>query len=216
MASDERGEGSGAAPGGRRREWSAAELGKGTYALLNSVVVPRPIAWVTTVSAEGVVNLAPHSYFTISSVAPPVVQFTSVGRKDSLRNVEATREFVVHLAPYSLREQVNATGTDFPPDVDELAEVGLTAEPAAVVRPPRVAESPVALECRLAGTHGFGRATVVFGEVVHVAVDEDVLRDGRPRVELLRPVARMGGDEWCAVGEVFELRRSRWSPDGAR
>ena len=87
------------------------------YKLLTSVVVPRPIAWVSSRSAEGVENLAPHSFFTVSSVDPPIVQFTSVGRKDSLRNVERTREFVVCLTPEPLFEQVNATGTEFPTDV---------------------------------------------------------------------------------------------------
>ena len=85
------------------------------YALLNSVVVPRPIAWVSSVSADGVLNLAPHSFFTVSCVEPPMVQFTSVGRKDSLKNVEATGEFVVNFAAEELFEQINATGTNFPP-----------------------------------------------------------------------------------------------------
>jgi flavin reductase (DIM6/NTAB) family NADH-FMN oxidoreductase RutF len=195
-----------------RREWTRDDLAAAAYPLLNSLVVPRPIAWVSTVSAAGVVNLAPHSYFTVASVAPPVVQFTSIGRKDSLRNVEETGEFVVNLAAEALREQVNATGTNYPPDVDELAAVGLTAEPAAAVRPPRVAESPAALECRVVDTRAFARSTVVFGEVVHVAVQEAVLREGRPRVQLLRPVARLGGDEWSTVGEVFELLRAPYSP----
>ena len=89
------------------------------YALLNNVVLPRPIAWVSTRSAAGVDNLAPHSYFTISSVSPPVVQFTSVGSKDSLRNAVATGEFVVCLCPQELVEKVNLTATDFPPDISE-------------------------------------------------------------------------------------------------
>ena len=177
------------------------------YGWLNAVVVPRPIAWVSTRSPAGVANLAPHSYFTVAAVAPPIVQFTSVGRKDSLRNIEATGEFVVAMSTYALRDQVNATGTDYPPDADEFALVGLTPEPAAVVAPPRVAESPVALECRLADTRSFGRSTVVFGEVVHLAVAQDVLRGGPPDVALLDPVARLGGDEWGRLGEVFRLPR---------
>lgn len=191
-----------------RRDYDPAALGAGIYPLLNSVVVPRPIAWVSTRSAEGVDNLAPHSFFTISSVAPPVVQFTSVGPKDSLRNVLATREFVVCLSPEDLVEEVNATATDFPPDVSEFDAVGLEREPSRLVAPPRVAASPVAIECRLMDTRAFGGgSTVVFGEVVWVAVDERVLRDDRPEISLLRPMARLGANEWSAIGEITSRRR---------
>jgi len=176
--------------------------------LLNSVVVPRPIAWVSTRSAEGVDNLAPHSFFTISSVVPPVVQFTSVGHKDSLRNAEATREFVVCLCSEDMIEQVNLTGTDYPADVSEFDAVGLTREPSRLVAPFRVAESPVALECRLVGTKDFGGGSVVvFGEVVWAVVDEQVLRDDRPAIDLLRPVARLGANEWSTIGALSERRR---------
>ena len=191
-----------------RRDYDPADLGSAVYPLLNSVVVPRPIAWVTTRSESGVDNLAPHSFFTISSVSPPVVQFTSVGAKDSLRNAVATGEFVVSLCPEELVEQVNLTGTDYPADVSEYDAIGLTREPSARVTPPRVAESPVALECRLAGTKDFGGgSTVVFGEVVWIAVDERVLRDGRPEISLLKPLARLGGNEWSTIGEVSSRRR---------
>jgi len=191
-----------------RRDYDPADLGPNVYPLLTSVVVPRPIAWVSTRSADGVDNLAPHSFFTISSVQPPVVQFTSVGGKDSLRNALATGEFVVCLCPEDLAEQVNRTGTDFPPDVSEFDATGLTREPSRRVAPVRVAESPVALECRVVGTHDFGGgSTVVFGQVVWLAVDERVLRGGRPVVELLQPLARLGADEWSTVGRVSERRR---------
>ncbi len=177
------------------------------YRLLNSVVVPRPIAWVSTISAEGVDNLAPHSFFTVACVDPPVVQFTSVGRKDSLHNVEATREFVVNLAPEPLFEQINATATDFPHGVSEFDAVGLAREPSTQVAPPRVADSPVALECRLHGTLSFGDSTLVFGRVVHAAVRSDVLDDTHPMVERLRPLARLGRNEWTTLGEVREISR---------
>jgi flavin reductase (DIM6/NTAB) family NADH-FMN oxidoreductase RutF len=177
------------------------------YRLLNSVVVPRPIAWVSTISDDGVDNLAPHSFFTVACVDPPVVQFTSVGRKDSLHNVEATREFVVNLAPEPLFEQVNATGTDFPHGVSEFDAVGLAREPSKLVAPPRVADSPVALECRLQGTLSFGDSTLVFGRVVHAAIHSDVLEDSHPVVERLRPLARLGRNEWTTLGEVREISR---------
>jgi flavin reductase (DIM6/NTAB) family NADH-FMN oxidoreductase RutF len=177
------------------------------YRVLNSVVVPRPIAWVCSRSAEGVHNLAPHSFYTVACVEPPVVQFTSVGRKDSLRNVEETGEFTVNLTPESLFEQVNATGTDFPPEHDEAEHTGVRLEPSDVVGVPRVAESPVSLECTFHGTVSLGDSTVVFGRVVHVAVHESAVRDGRPRIEQLRPLARLGGNEWSTIGEVKEIRR---------
>jgi len=185
-----------------RRDYDPAQLGRSVYPLLNSVVVPRPIAWVSSRSADGVDNLAPHSFFTIAGIDPPVVSFTSVGAKDSLRNVLATGEFVVCLAPEPLVEQVNATGTDYPADVSEFDAVGLRREPSHAVAPPRVAGSPVALECVLVDTRAFGSCTVVFGQVVHIAVDEAVLRDGRPAIELLRPLARLGADQWSTIGTV--------------
>jgi len=181
--------------------------GRRFYRLLTAVVVPRPIAWVSTVSADGADNLAPHSFFTVACVNPPVIQFTSVGRKDSLTNVEQTGEFVVCLAPEALFERINATGTEFPHGTSEFDQAGLTREPSATVRPPRVAQSPVALECRLAATTSFGDSTVVFGRVLHAAVSRAVLRDGSPAVDLLRPLARLGADEWSTIGAVRSIAR---------
>jgi len=190
-----------------RRDYDPAALGAAVYPLLNSVVVPRPIAWVSTRSVDGVDNLAPHSFFTIAGVEPAVLSFTSVGEKDSLRNVLATREFVVCLSPEPLLDQINATATDYPPDVSEFDAVGLEREPSAKVVPSRVAASPVALECVLADTRAFGSCTVVFGQVVHIAVDEAALRDGRPAIDLLQPLARLGASEWSTIGDVTSHRR---------
>ncbi len=184
------------------------------YRLLTAVVVPRPIAWVSTVSAlsaDGVANLAPHSFYTVACVDPPIVQFTSVGRHDSLRNVEATGQFVVNLAPEALFEKVNATGTRFPIDVDEFAEVGIGREPSLRVAPPRVADSPVALECAVHSTVRFGDSTVVFGRVLHAAVRTDVLVDGHPEIRRLSPLSRLGRDEWGTVGQVREISRIRYA-----
>ena len=180
------------------------------YRLLNAVVIPRPIAWVSSRSADGVDNLAPHSFFTVACTDPPIVQFTSVGHKDSLRNVEATREFVVSFTPEPLFEAVNATSVNAPPDVSEFDWAGVAREPSLRVAPPRVADSPVAIECVLHDTLSFGDSTVVFGRVVHVAVAEEVMRDGRPDATLLRPLARLGGRQWTTLGEVLEVERPRW------
>jgi flavin reductase (DIM6/NTAB) family NADH-FMN oxidoreductase RutF len=185
-----------------------AALGGGAfYSLLTAVVVPRPIAWVSSRSPEGVDNLAPPSLFTVAAVDPPVVQFTSVGSKDSLRNVQATREFVVCLTPEPLFDQVNATATDFPPEVSEFDAVGIEREASLRVAPPRVARSPVALECELHATSTIGISTVVLGRVVNAAIDEDALVDGRPAIERLAPLARLGANEWSTLGEIREITR---------
>ncbi|WP_329123202.1 flavin reductase family protein [Streptomyces sp. NBC_01353] len=177
------------------------------YRLLTATVVPRPIAWISTTSADGTDNLAPHSFFTISSVTPPVVQFTSVGRKDSLRNIEDTGAFVVNFAPEPLFEQINATATDFPRGVSEFDACGVEREPSLRVKPPRVAHAPVALECELHSTLRIGDSTVVFGRVVHAAVDESVMVDGHPEITLMRPLTRLGRNEWGTLGGIQEIAR---------
>ena len=180
------------------------------YALLNSVVVPRPIAWVSSKSAEGVLNLAPHSFFTVSCVQPPMVQFTSVGRKDSLNNVEATGEFVVNFAAEPLYEKVNASATNFPPEVSEFEAVGVTTEPSRTIAVPRVAESPVAIECTLHTTLELGDCTLVIGRVRWIAIDEAMFVGDHPEIQRLRPLARLGLDEWSTIGEVRSITRIRY------
>ena len=186
------------------------------YRILNSVVVPRPIAWVCSRSKDGVDNLAPHSFYTVSCVRPPVVQFTSVGRKDSLNNVEATGEFTVNLTPRALFEKINATSTEFPPDQSEAEHAGVELEPSERVSALRVKGSPVSLECTLHATVSFGDSTVVFGRVLVVTAWESAVRDGRPRIEHLQPLARLGGNEWSTIGEVLEIPRipyPKWVED---
>jgi flavin reductase (DIM6/NTAB) family NADH-FMN oxidoreductase RutF len=177
------------------------------YRLLTASILPRPIAWVSSLSSDGIDNLAPHSFFTCSCVNPPVLQFTSVGRKDSQENIEATGEFVINFSPERLFEQINATATDFPPGVSEFEAAGVAAEPSLRVAPPRVADSPIAFECKLVETISFGDSTVLFGQVVHAAIAEEVMADGRPDVSLLRPLARLGGIEWSELGTVREITR---------
>ncbi len=190
-----------------RVAFDPSDHGERFGALLNSVVVPRPIAWISTRSRDGIDNLAPHSYFTVASVDPPIVQFTSLGPKDTLRNVRDTGEFVVNVATRSLADAVNATATDFPPAIGEFDAVGIEREASARVTPPRVAASPIAIECRAAGEVAFPASTVVFGEIVHVAVHAAVLRHGLVVPELLDPVGRLGRADWAALDEVFSLRR---------
>ena len=196
-----------------RTDFDPDALGAGRfYQFLTQVIVPRPIAWVVTRSADGVDNLAPHSFFTVASTDPPMVQFTSVGKKDSLRNAVDTGEFVVCMATEPQFEQINATATNFPTGISEFAAVGLTAEPSAMVAPPRVAESPVALECRLEHALELGDSTIVIGRVVHGVVDPDVLDGdlaggGLPAIDKLRPLARLGRNQWSTIGEVLDITR---------
>lgn len=206
----------GAGSGTDRVETAAADLGRRLYPTLNTLVAPRPIAWVSTVDAQGRPNLAPHSYFTVASVHPPVVQFTSIGRKDSLRNVEATGEFVVNVVPWRLREVVNLTSVDAPPEVDEFALAGLDPQPSRTVRPPRVAQSPAALECRLVEVRSFGddprSGHVVFGEVLLVAVDTAAMADdGLPDLTRLDSAARCDRSHWSRLGPLEELVRPTWA-----
>lgn len=179
-----------------------------------SLVVPRPIGWISTLDAEGRVNLAPYSFFNAISADPHYVMFSSDGMKDSWRNVETTGEFVCSMATYDLREQMNKTSAPLPSEEDEMAYAGLTPVPSHNVRPPRVGESPVALECRhhqtvrLPGQNGEeGRYGVVIGEVVGIYIDDAVLVDGRVDVPAIRPVARLGYMDYAVVDAVFTMRR---------
>jgi len=178
------------------------------YQVLTASVVPRPIAWVSTLSEDGVANLAPYSFFSVSSTNPPVVQFTSVTRKDSLRNIEATGEFVINVATEPLMKVVNASSATYGHDVDEFAALGIETEPSEHVRPVRVAASPVAIECRLAQIVPVGDSFVVMGDVLAVAVrDEAVAEDGLPDFAALAPLSRLGRNEWGLPPEVVLLDR---------
>ncbi|NHU84855.1 flavin reductase family protein [Kocuria sp. JC486] len=190
------------------RTFTMSELeGRAPYRLLTGLVIPRPIAWVSTLDERGVLNLAPHSFFTVASADPPVVQFTSVGRKDSLRNVEATGEFVVNLASRSLLEEMNTTATTVGPDVDEFDLAGLTPEPSVHVRPPRVAEAPAALECVVHDVIPVGNSFVVMGRVVAAVVDEAALDGDRPREDVVDPLGRLSGSRYVTYGETVTLPR---------
>jgi flavin reductase (DIM6/NTAB) family NADH-FMN oxidoreductase RutF len=195
----------------KRTEIDPSQLPAGRfYGILTAAVVPRPIAWVSTRSVGGVDNLAPHSFFTVSSVDPPIVQFTSVGHKDTLRNVLDTGEFVVCLTPASLIAEVNLTATNFPPDVSEFDAVGLEREPSLTVAPFRVAASPFALECALESTVEFGDSVVVMGRVMHAAVAADAFVDGHVVESALEPVGRLGGNNWAHPGPVESIARLRY------
>ncbi len=188
----------------------------------NAVVVPRPIGWVSSVDAEGRVNLAPFSFFNAVSYVPPQVMFATTephregGDKDSLRNIRETGEFVVNLATWPLREAVNASSAPAPHGIDEFELAGLTRAPARLVRPPLVAESPVHLECvlvqivELPSPDPADPNTVVFGEVVGVHIADEVIVDGLVDPLRLDAIARLGYDQYTRVSEVFSMTRPGW------
>ncbi|WP_375000554.1 flavin reductase family protein [Aeromicrobium sp. CTD01-1L150] len=183
------------------------------YRLLTALVVPRPIAWVSTLDVHGTGNLAPHSFFNVACARPPIVSFASVGHKDTLANVVATGEFVVNLAHRDLLEHVNHSSARFPADVDEAAALGIAMEPSSHVAPPRVAESPASLECTLHSTHELGDSVLVLGDVVTVTVADGVLDDTHPQFEQLAPLSRLGRDEWGLPPEVVSVPRPRRPED---
>jgi flavin reductase (DIM6/NTAB) family NADH-FMN oxidoreductase RutF len=187
------------------------------YHLLTGIVTPRPIAWVTTVSPAGVVNLAPFSFFNAFSANPPVVVFSPTlrrdrSKKDTLLNLERVPEFVVHAATADLAAAVNATSAELPPDDSEVSHVGLATVPSLHVRPPRVAAAHAALECRVRQIVPLGDGPIagnlVIGDVLAIHVSDAVLdAAGRVDPRALRTVARLGADFWCHTSDLFEQKR---------
>jgi flavin reductase (DIM6/NTAB) family NADH-FMN oxidoreductase RutF len=190
------------------------------YNPLKACVVPRPIGWITTLSADGVVNLAPFSFFNLLSYDPPFVMFSAGvheadgGKKDSVANVEATAEFVYSMATWAQKDQMNATARIVDRAVDEMAAVGLEPLPSRLVRPPRVKDSPVHFECRLhqivrlPGRSPAAEHHVVIGQVVAVHIDDAALTaDGRVDVLKIAPIARLGYQDYAAVESIFQMAK---------
>jgi flavin reductase (DIM6/NTAB) family NADH-FMN oxidoreductase RutF len=184
------------------------------YDPFKAIMAPRPIGWITSVSARGEVNLAPYSYFNAVSTRPPIVIFSSEGRKDSLALVEETGEFVCNLATWDLREAMNQTSAPYRRGVDEMREAGLTPAPSRLVKPPRVAAAPCALECKWLQTLTLrdldGRPLdrhVAFGQVVGIHIDDRFIRNGLLDTAAMKPIARCGYNEYAVVDEVFSLVR---------
>ncbi len=197
-------------------ELSAAELAaRDAYKLMIGIIVPRAIAFVSTISAAGQVNLAPFSFFTGVGQDPPMLCFSIIARKgqpkDTLRNIEQTREFVVCSVSEEIASQMNLTSGDYPPDNDEFAIAGLTAAPSVVVRPPRVAESLTAMECKLHQIVTVGNApsiaSIVIGEIVHFRIAEQLYQAGRVDQQALHAIGRMAGDGYSRTNDQFELKR---------
>ncbi|MGD6980306.1 MULTISPECIES: flavin reductase family protein [Citricoccus] len=203
------------APAPRRTEFDPAALGdRETTLLVKSILIPRPIAWVGSLSADGIPNLAPHSFFTMASEQPPIVLFSSTTRKDSLNNIEATGQFTISLVSRAQFEQANQTSAPYGPEVSEFEAAGIGREESVVVDPPRVAGSPAVMECTLDRVIPVGGNFLVLGNVVHVSVDTDTLStDARgrslPLAGRLDPLTRLGRNEWGTLGEVLAIDRPR-------
>ncbi len=188
-----------------------------SYQLLISAIVPRPIALVATISEDGVANLAPFSFFTGVCSKPPMVGLSVVRRrgekKDTLRNIEANSEFVVNVVSAGMAQAMNQTAADYAPEVDEFSAAGLTQVASLRVRPSRVGESLISLECRLVEIKDFGKmpyiSSFVIGEVVQFHLKDAVYEDGVVDFGMLNAVGRMGRDLYCHTGDVFEMNRPR-------
>jgi flavin reductase (DIM6/NTAB) family NADH-FMN oxidoreductase RutF len=197
----------------------ASEAPESIYRLMIGVIVPRPIAFVSSIDANGVRNLAPFSYFNGCSTNPPVVCFTTAVRpgprpqKDTLENVLATHEFVVNIVSEDFADRMNAASAEVPPDVDEFELSGLTPIPSELVRPPRVAESRVHMECRLRQVIRIsdlpGGGNLILGDVVRIHVDPAILQNGKVDPDKLCAIGRMGGPTYVRTHDRFDMPRPK-------
>ena len=189
------------------QEMQASEV----YRLMISLVIPRPIAVVSTMSPDGRLNLAPFSYFIAISSKPALVGISFTHRpddpKDSLRNIRDTGEFVINVVSEELLDPMVKTAGEYPPEIDEFTLAGLATRPSRVVKPPAVAESPAHLECRLERELTLGNGTFVIGEVVAIDVDDTMFTDGYVDAMKLRPVGRLAGEFYSLMREVTRVAR---------
>ena len=180
-----------------------------------ALVTPRPIGWISSLAADGTPNLAPYSFFNAAAGNPPFVMFSSTPRKHSQDNIEATGEFAVNLATWELREQVNLSSGTYDAHIDEFALTGLTPAPCRNIKAPRVAESPVAIECILYDTIPLrpksglpSQTTIILGEVVGIHIDDAALTpEGRFDVARARPLSRLGYMDYAVTDTLFEMLR---------
>ena len=190
--------------------------------ILTGVVVPRPIAFVSTMSKDGLINLAPYSFFNAVAYDPPTIVFSSSRhagdkRKDTLANIEETGEFVVNIVVDDIAEAMNRTAAEYPSEVSEFEIAGLTPVPSQMVSAPRVAESPVNMECRLLqvvplgqGDHQHG---LVIGQIVLMHIRDDIIEGHRINHQLLKPTGRLAGSMYCHTSDVFEMVRPVYTPN---
>jgi len=189
--------------------------GKELHDFFTGLVVPRPIAFVSTVNAEGKYNAAPFSAFQRLTLDPPVLVLAFGRRKgqkkDTVKNIEAVGDFVVNMVSEDLAEAMKKTAADYPPEVDEIKEAGLTALKSDLIKSPRIAEAPISMECRLMQTIEFGgktnRSTIVLGEVLLVHIRDEILTDGKTDPLKAKIIGRMGEDNlYCRTTDIFQMR----------
>ena len=180
----------------------------------NALVSPRPIGWISSVAKGGSANLAPYSYFNAVSSSPPFVMFSSIGSKDTLSNIQSTGEFVVNMAVAELKDALNTSSASVASDVDEFEISGLTKGTCKHVAVPRVAESPVALECLLTKVVSLesrdgttASSQVVFGEVIGIHIDDSVIVEGIVDLTQVRPLARLGYHDYAIIDNIFAMPR---------
>ncbi|HVG51922.1 MAG TPA: flavin reductase family protein [Xanthobacteraceae bacterium] len=181
---------------------------------VTAIVVPRPIGWISTISPHGTVNLGPYSFFNLVSGYPPWVIFSSGPRKHSQTNAELSGEFVYNMATWDLREEMNASSAEFAPDVSEPEQVGLEMVPSRNVKPPRIARSPIAIECKyyktvdlIASDGKQNRSSIVVGEVVGIHIDDSVIVDGMVDIRKLKPISRLGYMDYAVTDDFFTMAR---------
>lgn len=184
------------------------------YKLLTGSIIPRAIAWVSSQSDDGTLNLAPFSYFTAVSANPPMVLFcpgtrsAGNGEKDTYNNIKATGEFVINFVNLDTAEAMNISATEVPPDVDEFVRAGVTPIASELISVPRVAESPIHFECKLHQIVDAGDGHVVIGEVVYMHFQEGVYEEGNTiNVEAYQPIARLAGSNYAQLGNLFQMTR---------
>ena len=186
------------------------------YKLMTGAIVPRPIAWVSSLSKDGKPNLAPFSYFNAVSANPPVLMFSSGMHsddrpKDTMVNIEATEEFVVNIVTEAVVDAMNASAVVAPHGVSEFDFAGVTEAPSQTVKAPRVLESPVQFECSLMDIYRVGNNSVVFGRIGHIHVSDEVLLESyKIDPEALRPVGRLAGTTYSRVRDLFDLQRPKY------
>ncbi len=198
----------------------SGNTGRQNYRLLSGMVVPRPIAFVTSLSADGLLNAAPFAYFNAVANKPPMVIFSPTyqgaekegyagekEKKGTLRNVEATGEFVVNMVNEEIAEAINICAGSYDHGTNELERAGLTTLPSRIVKPPRVAESPGSLECRVHRIIDLGSHNMVIGEVVMFHLRDDLFEDGTVNVHRVRPIARLSKNDYTRCRDIFEMLR---------
>jgi len=203
-------------------EISIQEIGRqDKYKLLIGCIIPRPIAWVTTVGSDGVINAAPFSYFNVASIEPMMVSIAVMRKpgslmKDTARNIQETGEFVVNMVDVYNVDVMNQTSADYPSTVSEVEALGLELVPSALVKAPRLAASRIHFECKLHQIVELGSPTtsdLILGEVIHVQVADELYQAGRIDAKAFAPVSRLAGHTYAELGELFDRPRPVYTPE---